>query len=454
MALARAALRAALSIYHPAALPAVIGSAFVLDHTKKLNSKMPKNNKTPRTRTRAKNPPSTDRRKFVADIDTKLNLPSLMNSLMVSKPKKKKSRLPSSGNGSKKASGTISLSMPAAKYVAAMLNPWSSEATDAYIPIGNGRATQKIRNFQRFTAVVGTQNVGWVVFTPCLQSGGLLAQFTNAAYAGVSAVPYLTATPAVANVGVQNVLATTLYSFTDLTAPYLPGTAPPVGCFGRVVALGVTASYIGTTLDEGGLMYCYTDPDHNSVIGSTVASLGARGETEITNVSRQKCYMADYSLTEDEAVFDRTTDYAAVYAAANAVVPDTSVNAPIVPCYPFASGKFPGPASSGLSNFPPAFGGAQPTSIIMFTGTPGNSVFIDLVLHVEYQGVATEGKTTPSPIDRLGFEAVTASMGLAASKRCSRTGMDLASAFTQSLEEHHASTRPAPRSFVKSAVGM
>lgn len=346
------------------------------------------------------------------------------------------------------------LSIPAAKFAAAVLNPWASEARDSYIPIGNGRSSQKVLTFSRFTMTIGTAGVGWVVISPCLSSDGIACFHTGAAYAGTTAVPYANILANTLNVGVFPIAPNAPYSTAQLAAAYTAGGVATASVYGRVVSCGITATYTGTTLNEGGLLYCFTDPDHNSVIGSSVANLGSRSETDITNVTRNKCYLADYPLNESETFFERTAEYSGAYGASGVAAVQPGVYPRVVPVFPFASACTPGPDSLGLS-VPLFVNGqiGQPTSIIMATGIPGNTIHVEVIQHLEYQGILAEGKLTPSPVDRPGFERVQSAVALAAAKRCSRSGMDFAEAFNQSMIELNHATKPAPPGYLARAIG-
>lgn len=359
---------------------------------------------------------------------------------------------PVKGNRKKKSreNGMPKLSMAAAKYAAALLNPWCPLASGSYIPVGNGRASQKTSAFNRFDLTIGTNGVGWAVFAPVVSSNNPCAWVTDAAYTGVSAIPYAVAFTNTLNVGVRAVTMPTGYSNVNLALAYNPGSATQtLALLGRVVSFGITASYTGTTLNEGGLMYCFADPGHLSVVGSTAATLGYHAECEVTNVSRQKCYLVDHPLIESETAFDRTTDYE---AAASLV---SGATAGIVINYPFASGLACVPDSAGAVNFPDvATRPGQPTSIIYVTGTPGNTIHIEIVAHLEYQGNSCEGRTTPSPVDRVGYDMVNAGVSAASLGRNSVQGRSIADAFLEGVKANAIALAPTTSSIVASAIGL
>jgi len=341
----------------------------------------------------------------------------------------------------------VGLSPAAMQYAVALTNPWSPLADMASIPIGNGRGTQKATSFNRFDITVGDSGVGWLIVAPTVCNDVQFAYVTGALYAGTTAVPYAIGSSYTFNTGVTGITATNLpYTAAQLKAPYNTEGVASTGVYGRVVSAGITAWYTGTTLNQGGLVYCFSDPDHMSVVGQSVALLGARKETEISNVSRMKCYLSDYPLTESECNFDRTDQYQAATGGG------TRVSNVVPPLAPFASGFGVGPDSAGTTTFIDTT--FQPTMIIMVTGVKGNTVHVELCQHVEYQGPASEGKLTPSSVDRIGFDKVQAAMGLAVTKRNARNGDDLGTLFLESLSFNEASARPVPTNAMVKAILM
>jgi len=350
-------------------------------------------------------------------------------------------------------SGSLpTLSMAAAKYAAAILNPRSALAQDSYIPVGNGRPSYKTRTINRFDMVIGTNGIGWVALSPCLASDCMMAWYTGVTYAGTSVVPFATALTQTMNVGVSAVYPPTGTQLSTLLQAY---TAEGIGSassgYGRIVSASMTVSYIGTTLSEGGLLYCFTDPAHNSIISSTVDTLGARNETDVTNISRMKCENVDFSFIDVESNFDRTVEY---NAAAAVAATDPSQRASVVVAYPFSSASTPGPDSAGLSTFAAAFVGGQPTSVVLASGTAGNKLHVEIIQHIEYVGAAFEGRTTPSPVDRTGYETVCAGLGNAMQLLSSPSVTSLTQAFVQGCKVSSNAMAPVSNATLMEAIGV
>jgi len=363
--------------------------------------------------------------------------------IAVSRPKSRKTAQP--GN-------LPTLSMAAAKYAAAILNPRSALAQDAYIPVGNGRPSYKTRTINRFDMVIGTNGIGWVALAPCLASDCVVAWYTGVAYAGTSVIPYASAALGTLNAGVSTAFAPTGTQLANLLLPYTTeGIGATPSGYGRVVSASMTVSYIGTTLAEGGLLYCFTDPAHNSIVSSTVDTLGARNETDVSNISRMKCENVDFSFIDVETNFDRTVEYAAAAAVA---ATDPSQRSSVVVAYPFSSASTPGPDSLGLSAFAAALVAGQPTSVVLASGTAGNKLHIEIIQHIEYVGASFEGRTTPSPVDRLGYETVSSGLGNAMQLLSSPSITSLSQAFVQGCKVSSNAMMPVSSTTLMEAIGV
>lgn len=282
----------------------------------------------------------------------------------------------------------VRLSECAAKYATAIANPWSPEATLACVPYGESRMSQKTSNFLRFDATVGTAGIGFVMITPTIANDLAYAWYTQGAFTGSTAAITSTGTAACSTIGVTAAVMSNL-PYTNLTLNPGATTGANVNLLanrGRIVSVGVSASYTGTELNMGGLMYCYTDPQHGNQQGSTPGVIGQRGEADVSNVSRDKCWLMCSAVDTDELDFPEIS-----------TTPSSHINA----FYPFSKSSFlDAAAASG-----PIYNGAAPM-IIMFTGTPLNTVHIEIVQHTEYIGPITEAKTSPSIMDSVGTMTV------------------------------------------------
>lgn len=324
----------------------------------------------------------------------------------------------------------------------------SAAAEGSYIPIGNGRPTQKLKSFTRFEMTIGTAGFGFVVVAPCVAKDVASVWYTGAAFTGTDTACYFGAVPAL-RTGVSAINQVGGYTSADLQTPYNSG-ARAQQVYGRVVAASMSAQFTGLSIDQGGLVYCFTDPDHKSVMGLTVADLGARAETEIANTAREKCTITDFPLQEAETTLDRDLQYQASTGAGSLA------NKEIVPLFPFASGLYPNPIlGGGVGGFAATFQSGQPTMCIVASGKAGNTLFIEVVQHLEYQGVATEGKTTPSPVDRVGFERVLGASSAALSNRSMFTNNmeSFPSVFVNSLREANIALKPVSDTVAVRSLG-
>lgn len=304
-----------------------------------------------------------------------------MTSLVIAGPK----NYPAYTTTSKKkqAFSSVSLSHCALKYALCISNPFDSQVRNACLPIYPSPPSQKIACFTRFTATVGTAGVGFFSLTPCLASDGILGFYSNSTFAGVTATP----------VSAQNVLVVGVSSLQPTTSPYttaelqagaLVGASP---VYGRMVSVGVRISYIGTTLNESGLAYLYTDPEHGNVsqIATTQAQLGSLLPTEICSFTRKPCSLVTFPVMESETTYHQYNISKALYPYSNN---GTSING-----YTFAS------AGTNCG---------APSSQILFTGVAGSQVFIEIIQHMEFAGTLTGPVATPSDSDQAGFDRVQA----------------------------------------------
>lgn len=278
--------------------------------------------------------------------------------------------------------GKPELSECAAKYASAIANPWSPSASNACIPYGESRMSQKVTSFARFDAAVGTAGFGFALFTPTVCNDFATVYYSNANFTGTTATVVATGTGVVSTVGVNvGTMSNLPYGFANLANTSV-ATAGGTGTRGRIVSYGVSASYTGTELNLGGLMYCLTDPNHQNLQGSSIAGLGSRTETDVSNVSRDKCWLMASAIDVDELDYSGQT---------------SNVSDALLSYYPFSRGAFlDGASATGTFQ-----NGAAPL-VIMFTGTVGNTVHIEIIQHSEYIGPNTEGKTSSSVLDAEG----------------------------------------------------
>jgi hypothetical protein len=289
----------------------------------------------------------------------------------------------------KKSTGTVSLSPCAIRYALAVSDPFHPQAKKACVPVYPSPPSLKTSAVTRFNMSIGTAGVGFATFAPVLSSDSVTSFYTTTAFTGTAILP-LSATDTL----------TTGVVTAALPLPFnTAGLLPTTGSFsvsGRVVSYGVRATYIGTTLNESGTLYCYTAPAHDNIIpyGSSTASLGAVLDTVVTAVNRESCELSIFATGNTETAY--ATEPPADSSAAN-----TSY------VYPFCQGR-----TSMNSTFTITGTGSvkvgSPCSCIMATGVAGSSFLIELITHVEYTGPSAIMLATTTDADVRGFEIVQA----------------------------------------------
>lgn len=309
--------------------------------------------------------------------------------------------------------GLPTLTECAAKYFTAIASPWDPSGYGACVPSGNNRDSHKVTAFCRFTVAIGTNGVGFAAMMPCLANDLPSVTFSTASYTQTN-VNILTTTAGVSSfvAGVGNAKHNGPYTAFQLT-PGQPssGSVQAQQNGGRVVAAGMSAQYTGTVMNMGGLTYCLTHPTHANMVFYDVAGLGNFQETDVARVDAKKCWIADYGHTNIEqeftslALLGPSQDLTKIYTFTEFLYPYAN-STPTVEC---TSGPIAAPGVNAIVGA----GLGAPTSVILFTGTPGNTFEVEAVFHLEYVGINAQSAATPSHHDEKGFSLVQAAAGRA-----------------------------------------
>jgi len=158
---------------------------------------------------------------------------------------------------------------------------------------------------------------------------------------------------------------------------------------GRIVSIGVSLKYVGTELNRGGRVVCYTSPDHQNLAGYDLAALGAKSEAEYSTPSydREKCWMVDFGQKAEELDFCEAS-------------PNDSTSVALLErVYPFSNGE------SVTSNAADVNAGAVTVAALIY-GVVGNTYEFEVVEHVEYIGNLAEPGYTENLSDPDGLAMV------------------------------------------------
>jgi hypothetical protein len=326
----------------------------------------------------------------------------------------------------------IALSSCALKYALAIAEPFHPNARNACLPVYPSIPSQKVTGFGRFNMVIGTAGTGFVSIHPSVANNGGAVMFTNVAYTQTS-LSWVTATN-VLQTGVQIGSLTNLpYTISQLDTQWSNNGASVTG---RIVSVGVRISYTGTTLNESGQYYIYTDPNHNNctVVANTLSALGNLADCDVCSVNRTPCETSIYPVTADETAYG----FNAVGAPLSASV------------YPYSGSCEQ--LNGGSYSFNSVNMGT-PVSVIAVTGVPGSTFLVEIVEHVEYTGSNTSALQTPSDADQHGFEIVSAAAArLPTLKMSSPKGTPVLTLIGSAIKEVAHMLKPiAVDSFVKAA---
>jgi len=250
----------------------------------------------------------------------------------------------------------IRMSECAASYMRALCDPFSSIDPLPCIPDAITLPSYKMRVVTRGVAYVGASGFGAAIADPWSSPWNdngpndpplLLSNASNA----WTAATFL---PAVTSTDWSQAHSNSLFAFTTLNQPMVNL---------RLVAGGLRIRYTGTTLNEGGQVAVTRVPSNITMIGNTPLFLENMANTSVAPVSRKGNFVNYYP----DAL--GTLSYNSVTA--------------------FSHGG--------------GFGDQYPIGFV-FTGTPGNSFYVELVTYFEVIG--TTFPQTASQLDTVGYSAV------------------------------------------------
>lgn len=303
-----------------------------------------------------------------------------------------------------RVSNTVSLTKCALKYALACSDPFNVAARGACIPSAPAHPSQKVHTFARFTASVGTNNVGFIAWNPAIANDAPCIYYTDSTFTGAFAtgVDILTATSTLRTGVVATGLDNLPYSSTQLTS--VAGTDQR-GVIGKIVAGALRIQYVGTTLNESGLYYCLQEPNHGNLSGYNGNSIGFYADADVSAITRKPCMLNSFAVTENELNWSSTI-------VNTAQIPSQQATAII---YPFSKGdQFFSTAAGdlayqyGTDAYGTSLYAAPPNGVIAFTGVAGQQLHVEVILHVEYTGNVPGPMETRNDADADGAAIVMA----------------------------------------------
>lgn len=310
----------------------------------------------------------------------------------------------------KQDSAALKISDCAAKYAVAIVDPWDRFASGACVPAPPSRPSYKVRGFTRgILNLSGTSGVGFIALSPALCNDFAQIWYTDSNFTGTAITATMTATPGVNPAGIANLP----FSRAQLTTLDANNNAAVQG---RIVSAGIAIKYIGTELNRGGRIICYSDPGHGSINGATSASLGSKLEAEFSTPGpqRSKCWIVANAIDSTELSY------------ADSDTSDPGAEATIKLVYPFSQGE-------PLSNTAGDLNYGQPIMGAVITGVKGDAYEFEVILHVEYIGAAAQSQLTPNMSDPDGLALVQTAIGRSREERVANPTMSLRKAFKKEI---------------------
>lgn len=301
--------------------------------------------------------------------------------------------------GARMSIKTLVLSSHASKYLMSFVKPFDNSVQQVSVPRPPAVRSFKVTGFIRGAGAIGAAGVGYVAVNPVLCSDRPCAFYTtniyNHAILGAPPDNFSYTTPTYLNGGVNwpacAYMSNLPYTFAQLVANS-SSVGSQVEVAGRIVSCSMRLYYTGTTLNEGGSYYAYSDPDVNNVLGDnhatgapptgySIANLLSKDATEVIKIKNGSEARLVRVCTDPNM-----DDY-----------PRANVNA-LRKVSPYSGGEYYNPQADyvGTANM-----------VIALDGTPGQPFYFEVVTHVEYIGTGvTQGLLSDSNNDAVGYDCV------------------------------------------------
>lgn len=292
------------------------------------------------------------------------------------------------------------LSSQASKYLMAYVKPFDNSVQQVSIPRPPATRSFKVTGYIRGAGAIGQNGVGFVAVAPTLCNDRPSVFYTTSAYTqtvlGAPISDFGYGTPTYQNGGTlwpaSSVMANLPYNSASLLASS-GGVGSVNEVAGRIVSCSVRLYYTGTTLNESGSYYCYSDPDVNNVLGGnhssaapptgySISGLLSKDATEIIKI-KGKSEANLVRISADPNMDD--------YPRAN--------NNNLRKLYPYSAGEF-------YTNSTDNDVGAA-SMVIAIDGVKEQPFYFEVVTHVEYIGSGvTQGLLSDTNNDAVGYDCV------------------------------------------------
>jgi hypothetical protein len=297
--------------------------------------------------------------------------------------------------------------------------------------------SQKAAGFTRFEFVIGTANLGGVLIMPTLANDRPVAIYTQTAFADTRLTPtYSGVNVLTAAYGcTQAYLGNLPYAMSDLepNTSVEAATNYDTAVYGRIVSVGVSAQYTGTLSSLSGCTYCYASPTHMNMYSVDPSGISSFVESDVKAVDQSKCWLQSGPCNSIELEYQSPL----TAAAASGNVP-TSYQFKTQLAYPWSNAEELCATSASTSTVV----GSAPM-VILFSGTPGQTVHVEIIQHVEYTGQPIGSKATPSHSDAVGTSMVLEASTRVPQMKAAAPKVPLTKIMGRALKEVAAELAPA-----------
>jgi len=298
------------------------------------------------------------------------------------------------------------------KWFDCVTKPFSQNAQGACIPAGANMDSNRYFGYIRGDCYIGTKNVGFIALAPSPYNDVYQVFVTNSTFTGTNSNIVYPTSNTIAD-GVTQ-LKITNNRFNAYSVLNVPANQIDMPLQARIVGGGIKVYYTGTELERSGLMSMYTNPGHNPAVYApalgapgcqNASTLGAYQETAIVPVSREPY---EYPLFPQ---LDSELEY---FKFVGGTVNQPSAMTQFA--YPWCAGQqaqnsLPQVLPSGVTTEAgTSVVAGSCTTVLFFSGQPGQTIHFEIGMHCEAIGDYTEGMRSPADSDPMGVDAMMAAM--------------------------------------------
>lgn len=186
----------------------------------------------------------------------------------------------------------------------------------------------------------------------------------------------------------------------------------------------------------GGTRYPFSDPNHANTNALVPSSLGTQAETAVERLS-DKCFEVSLAGIDDNELSypnNEEVSYGTAYGTANV--------------YPFSNGQTLSStissvnatssytASTGIPTVYNVIPGGAP-AVIAVIPAASSTFEIEVILHVEFIGIAAAAALTPTHSDSVGFETVNGASAMLPAMKVTKPNADPMRLMNEAIQMTH-----------------